>query len=145
MPSETALAAASLIYSGILDRCPNLKICFSHGGGSLPYVLPRIDQAWEVWPHSRTTEHPPSYYAKKLYFDTIVYDPLNLQFMLKKFGAERMIVGSDYPFVLREMPAGKVIDDLEGISAEERRLMLGGNVLDFLQLEESSFRKTVVK
>src|SRR5699024_3457361 len=67
MPSDTALAAESIIMSGMLDKYKNLKICFAHGGGSLPYLLPRMDQGWEVWPHIRKTEHPPSHYAKLLY------------------------------------------------------------------------------
>jgi aminocarboxymuconate-semialdehyde decarboxylase len=145
MPSETALAAASLIFSGILDKFPDLKICFSHGGGSLPYLLPRIDQAWEVWPHIRTTENPPSHYAKKLYYDTLVYDPRNLQYMLEKFGAEQIITGSDYPFLLRETPAGKVVEQLENLSDEEVKQMLGENAIKFLGLNKSSFVKESVK
>ena len=68
MPSETALAAGSLIFSGILEKYPNLKVCFSHGGGSFPYVLARIDQAWESWPNIRTTEEKPSHYAETALF-----------------------------------------------------------------------------
>ncbi|WP_142292145.1 amidohydrolase family protein [Bacillus sp. OV166] len=74
MPSETALASGSLIFSGIFNKYPDIKICFAHGGGTLPYLLPRIDQAWEVWPHIRTTDQPPSNYAKKIYYDILVYD-----------------------------------------------------------------------
>ncbi|WP_047155033.1 amidohydrolase family protein [Aneurinibacillus tyrosinisolvens] len=145
MPSETALAAGSLIFSGILDKYPNLKICFAHGGGSLPYLLPRIDQAWEVWPHIRTTEQPPSYYAKKLYYDTLVYDPHNLQFMLEKFGTDKIIMGTDYPFLLREAPAGKIVEELDKVSDEERKQMLGENAVKFLGLNKSSFLKEGIK
>lgn len=145
MPSETALAAASFIFSGILDKFPELKICFAHGGGSLPYLLPRIDQAWEVWPHIRTTEKPPSYYAKKLYYDTLVYDPNNLQFMLEKFGADQIIMGTDYPFLLREAPPGKVVGLLETVSDTEANKMLGENALSFLGLRKSNFAEKVIK
>ncbi|MEH6941298.1 amidohydrolase family protein [Bacillus sp. JJ722] len=145
MPSETALAAGSLIFSGILDKFPNLKVCFAHGGGSLPYLLPRMDKAWEVWPHIRTTEKPPSSYAKKFYYDTLVYDPKNLQFMLDKFGAEHIIAGSDYPFLLREAPVGKVVEELETITDEELKQMLGENAIKFLGLNISSFKKEAVK
>lgn len=141
MPSETALAAGSLIFSGILDKFPKLKICFAHGGGSLPYLLPRIDQAWEVWPHIRTTERPPSYYAKKLYYDTLVYDPCNLQFMLGKFGADHIIMGTDYPFMLREAPPGKIVEMLENVSDVEKKQMLGENAIKFLGLSKESFIK----
>jgi aminocarboxymuconate-semialdehyde decarboxylase len=136
MPSETALAAGSIIMSGMLDKLPNLKVCFAHGGGSLPYILPRMDKGWEVWPDTRNTEHPPSSYAKKLFYDSLVYDSDNLKFMIERFGAKQIIAGSDYPFLLREKPVGKVIDSLQDISEEDRKLMLGQNALEFLGLHE---------
>ena len=141
MPSETALAAGSLIMSGILDRFPNLKICFAHGGGSLPYLLPRMDKGWEVWPEIRRTEKPPSYYAKKLFYDSLVYDPVNLQYMIERFGAEQIIAGSDYPFLLREAPSGKVVDELKTLSEEDSKLILGQNALKFLGLHEMALSK----
>ncbi len=134
MPSETAIAAGSLIMSGLLDQFPNLKICFAHGGGSLPYLLPRLDKGWDVWPHIRKIEKPPSYYAKKLYYDSLVYDSTNLQFMIDRLGVEQIIVGTDYPFLLREEPAGKVVDQLESISDEDAHLLRGQNALKFLGL-----------
>jgi aminocarboxymuconate-semialdehyde decarboxylase len=134
MPSETALAAGSLIMSGIMDKFPDLKICFAHGGGSLPYLLPRMDKGWEVWPHIRTTAKPPSYYAKKFYYDSLVYDPQNLKFMLDRLGAERIIAGSDYPFLLREVPSGKVVEELGEIPEKVSRMILGQNALTFLNL-----------
>lgn len=133
MPSETALAAASVIMSGLLSKLPNLKLCFAHGGGSLPYILPRMDKGWEVWPDLRKTEKLPSYYAKQLYYDSLVYDPVNLNYMIQKFGAEKIISGSDYPFLLRESPAGRVVDNLT-VSDEEKQLMLGQNAIRFLGL-----------
>jgi aminocarboxymuconate-semialdehyde decarboxylase len=145
MPSETALAAASLIFSGILEKHPNLKICFSHGGGSFPYVLARIDQAWESWPSIRTTEEKPSHYAQKLYFDTLVYDPKNLQFMIDKFGTDKLMAGSDYPFVLREVPSGKVVDAMDNLSDEDRKKMLGENAIQFLGLNKLDYIKETVK
>ena len=135
MPSETALAVSSIIMSGLLDKLPNLKICFAHGGGSLPYILPRLDKGWEVWPETRQIEKPPSYYAKKLYYDSLVYDPNNLKFMIERLGVKQIIAGSDYPFLLRENPVGKVIDNLEDVSETDKELMLGQNALDFLGIE----------
>jgi len=136
MPSETALAAATLIWSGIMEKFPNLKICFAHGGGSFPYILPRLDQGWEVWPHLRLTNHPPSYYAKKFYFDSLNYDSLNLKFMMDRFGHEKIFMGSDYPFLLREIDPGKVIDKTDGLTSEQREAMLGGNAAKFLNIEK---------
>jgi aminocarboxymuconate-semialdehyde decarboxylase len=136
MPSETALAAASLVWSGVMEKFPNLKICFAHGGGSFPYILPRLDKGWEVWPHLRLTTHPPSYYAKNFYFDSLNYDPLNIEYLIKRFGHEKIIMGSDYPFLLRETPPGKVIDSMENLTDEQKYLILGGNAMNFLNLKE---------
>ncbi|MFH7817913.1 amidohydrolase family protein [Neobacillus thermocopriae] len=134
MPSETALAGASLILGGVIERFPKLKICFAHGGGSLPYLLPRLDQGWKVWPHLRLLNHPPSYYAKNFYFDSLVNDPINLNYLLSNFGHEKIIMGSDYPFLLREVPPGKVIDETVGLTNEQTEAMLGRNALRFLNI-----------
>ncbi|RNB90504.1 amidohydrolase [Brevibacillus fluminis] len=134
MPSETALAAASLIASGSMEKFPRLKICFAHGGGSFPYILPRLDQGWHVWPHLRLTTHPPSHYAKNFYFDSLVYDPLNIKYMVDRFGHDKVIMGSDYPFLLREIPPGQVIDETISLTEEQRRSMLGENALRFLNV-----------
>ncbi|MGM7702878.1 amidohydrolase family protein [Pseudalkalibacillus sp. Hm43] len=136
MPSETALAAASLIWSGVIEKFPNLKICFAHGGGSFPYILPRLDQGWKVWPHLRLTTHPPSHYVKNFYFDSLNYDPLNIQYLIDRFGYERVMMGSDYPFLLREIPPGNVIDEMTSLSDEQRNAILGGNALKFLNVNE---------
>ncbi|MBT2692109.1 amidohydrolase family protein [Bacillus sp. ISL-55] len=134
MPSETALAGASLILGGIMDKFPKLKICLAHGGGALPYLLPRLDQGWNVWPHLRLLDKPPSYYAKQFYYDSLVNEPVNLNYLLQNFGHERIIMGSDYPFLLREVPPGKVIDDTVGLSKEQTEAMLGKNALRFLNI-----------
>ena len=135
MPSETALAAASLINGGVMEKFPDLKVCFAHGGGSFPYILPRLDKGWEVWPHLRKTTKPPSHYAKNFYFDSLNYDPLNLKYLIDRFGYEKIVMGSDYPFLLREIPPGKVIDDTVDLTDEERQAILGRNALNFLNIE----------
>ncbi|MFJ7664458.1 amidohydrolase family protein [Lysinibacillus sp. NPDC097162] len=135
MPSETALAAASLINGGVIEKFPKLKVCFAHGGGSFPYILPRLDQGWKVWPHLRLTSKPPSYYAKNFYFDSLNYDPLNLQYLIDRFGADKIVMGSDYPFLLREIPPGKIVDETLRLSEEQRRDILGRNALAFLNIE----------
>lgn len=140
MPSETALAAGSIIMSGMLDKFPNLKLCFAHGGGSLPYLLPRMDKGWNVWPHIRKTEKPPSHYAKRLYYDSLVYDENNLQFMIDRFGVDRIIAGSDYPFLLREAPSGKVIDQLSTLNDTEKEKIHGLNALKFLNLNKDKYK-----
>lgn len=134
MPSETALAAASLINGAVMEKHPNLKVCFAHGGGSFPYILPRLDQGWNVWPDIRRTEYPPSFYAKKFYFDGLVYDPMNLNYLIERFGYKKVVMGSDYPFLLRENPPGKIIDNTLSLTDEQRAAILGGNALSFLNI-----------
>ncbi|WP_039961531.1 amidohydrolase family protein [Brevibacillus sp. BC25] len=136
MPSETALAAASLILGGVIEKFPRLKICFAHGGGSFPYILPRLDQGWKVWPHLRLTDQPPSVYAKQFYFDSLTYDPLNIQYMIKRFGENKIMMGSDYPFLLRETPPGEVIDHTLELTDGQKRALLGENALRFLNIKE---------
>lgn len=137
MPSETALAAASLILGGVIAKFPRLKICFAHGGGSFPYILPRLDKGWKVWPHLRLIPEPPSYYAKNYYFDSLVNDPANVQYLVDRFGHEKIMMGSDYPFLLREVPPGDAIDHTLTITDEQKRAILGENALRFLNLEGS--------
>ncbi|ATF16576.1 amidohydrolase [Brevibacillus brevis X23] len=136
MPSETALAAASLILGGVIEKFPRLKICFAHGGGSFPFILPRLDQGWTVWPHLRLTDQPPSVYAKQFYFDSLTYDPLNIPYMMKRFGEDRIMMGSDYPFLLRETPPGDVIDHTLELTDGQKRALLGENALRFLNIKE---------
>jgi aminocarboxymuconate-semialdehyde decarboxylase len=136
MPSETALAAASLVWAGVMEKFPTLKICFAHGGGSFPYILPRLDQGWKVWPHLRLTTFPPSYYARNFYFDSLNYDPLNIKYLIDRFGYDRILLGSDYPFLLRETPPGKVIDDMRDLTDVQKRAIFGENALRFLNVKE---------
>ncbi|MEI3609162.1 amidohydrolase family protein [Pseudogracilibacillus sp. SO10305] len=135
MPSETALAAASLVNGGVIEKFPNLKVCFAHGGGSFPYIIPRLDQGWKVWPHLRKTEHPPSHYTKNFYFDSLNYDPLNLQYLIDRFGDDKIVMGSDYPFLLREIDPGKVVDETKQLTEEQRKAILGRNALQFLNVD----------
>ncbi|WP_458413423.1 amidohydrolase family protein [Schinkia sp. CFF1] len=134
-PNETGVSAASLILSGVLEKFPNLKICLAHGGGTFPFILGRLDRGWEIWPHLRSTEKPPSYFAKKLYYDSLMYDEGNVKFLLDKFGDENIVVGSDYPFLLGEYPPGKVIDGCSSLSEIQMKNIKLNNALTFLNID----------
>lgn len=134
--SETGIAAASVVMSGLLDRHPTLRLCFAHGGGTFPWLLPRLDQTWRAFDDVKAvTANRPSEAAKLLSYDTLTYDPLNMRLLINRLGAERLIMGSDYPFPLREVPPGAVIDALDGLSHKERADLLGRNALRFLGRE----------
>jgi len=97
-PLETTVALSHLIFGGVLDRFPRLRICAAHGGGYLPFYIGRSDHAYEVRPESRTPEHPPSEYLGRLWFDSLVYRPDTLRHLIDRVGCTQVLLGTDYPF-----------------------------------------------
>jgi aminocarboxymuconate-semialdehyde decarboxylase len=97
-PTENAVALSHLIFSGVLDRHPDLRIVVAHGGGYLPLSIGRSDRAWEARPEARGCEHPPSTYLRQLWYDTVVHDPVALHRLVETVGDSRVVLGSDYPF-----------------------------------------------
>ena len=106
-PLETALAATSLLAGRVLERFPRLNILLSHGGGAFPWIAPRIEFAWKMAaPWSSAITQAPSETLKRFWYDTIVYDPAALRFLADRVGSDRLVVGSDYPFVIRQPAPG---------------------------------------
>ncbi|WAL70192.1 amidohydrolase family protein [Kitasatospora sp. YST-16] len=97
-PTENAVALSHLIFSGVLDRHPALKILAAHGGGYLPTHIGRSDHAWRARPDARGCAHEPSSYLRRLYFDSLVHDPCVLRELVRAAGADRVLLGSDFPF-----------------------------------------------
>ncbi len=98
-PAETSLAIARLIFGGVFDRLPALRIGFAHGGGALLSILGRLDHGFRVRPEARANiERLPSSYIDRLYFDCLTHDPMTLAAMVERFGSSRIMLGSDYPF-----------------------------------------------
>jgi aminocarboxymuconate-semialdehyde decarboxylase len=97
-PTETAVALSHLIFSGTLDRHPSLRVLAAHGGGYLTTSVSRADHAWRVRPDSHGCLHPPSAYLRRLYFDSVVHSPAALAMLVSVAGADRVLLGSDYPF-----------------------------------------------
>jgi aminocarboxymuconate-semialdehyde decarboxylase len=113
-PADSALAAARLVLGGVLERLPQLRICFAHGGGAFPAALGRLDHGHRVRAEAQKfIARPPSHYAKRLYFDTLTHDASLLAFNLEKFGAERIMIGSDYPF---DMGVEHPLAQLDGVT-----------------------------
>jgi aminocarboxymuconate-semialdehyde decarboxylase len=137
--TETGIAAAAIVMSGLLDRHPGLRICFAHGGGIFPWLLPRLDQTWNVFEDVKAmTSRKPSETAKLLTYDTLTYDSNNLALLIERLGVDRLVMGSDYPFALREVPPGAVVNAVDTLRAEEREAMLGYNALRFLHRSGTS-------
>jgi aminocarboxymuconate-semialdehyde decarboxylase len=140
MPAEVSRAICSLIFSGTLERLPNLRICFAHGGGSFPATLGRIDHGFNVRPDLCAVDnrHSPRKYLNKMYFDSLVHEPAKLDYLIKLVGADQVALGSDYPFPLGEAEPGKMIDSC-GYDDSIKEMLFNGAALNWLNLEKSLF------
>jgi len=138
MPAETQLSMVAMILSGAFDRLPGtLRMCFAHGGGSFAFLLGRLENAWHHHPVARgESEHPPSYYVNRFYADSAVFDQRSLQFLVGTMGADRVMLGSDYPFPLGEERVGSLIRQ-SNLSLEVKAKLLGGNAARFLGIEDA--------
>jgi len=136
MPAETQLGMVSLILSGALERIPaSLKICFAHGGGSFAWLLGRVDNAWRHRDIIRQDcPQLPSSYARRFHVDSAVFDPGALKLLVDVMGAERVMLGSDYPFPLGEQRIGGLVSDAAFLSDEDRQRLLRGNARAFFGL-----------
>jgi aminocarboxymuconate-semialdehyde decarboxylase len=133
-PLESTVALSHLIFGGVLDRYPGLRICVAHGGGYLPGYSGRMDHAWRVRPDCRGCQHPPSSYLKRLWFDTVVFDPEQLAYLVERFGAERIVMGTDYPFDMGETDPIGLVSSVPGLSEEDCGRIMGGNACELLGL-----------
>ncbi|WP_435108562.1 amidohydrolase family protein [Nocardiopsis synnemataformans] len=97
-PAENAVALSHLVFSGVLDRHPGLRVVAAHGGGYLPTHLGRADHGWRVRPDARGCADPPSSYLRRMWFDSLVHDPAVLRHLVEAAGADRVLLGSDHPF-----------------------------------------------
>jgi len=131
-PGEIALAAASMITGGTAERHPELRIAFSHCGGALPILLPRLDHAWNVVPKAKESlPQSPSTYARRFYYDTVLFDPTALRFAADAYGVSQLIVGSDYPFAMGDPdPVGRLAN--AGFAPDAMQAILSWNARRFL-------------
>jgi len=131
-PSDIGLAAASVITGNLLLRRPRLRIAFSHGGGTLAMLLPRLQQGWSVFPALKEqVQAAPVEQARRLYFDTLVFDPPTLAHLARQFGASQLLIGTDYPFNFHESaPVAQV--GLAGFDATQTAQLTEGNARRFL-------------
>ena len=133
-PTENAVALSHLIFSGVLDRHPGLKLIAAHGGGYLPTHTGRSDHAWRARPDARGCAREPSSYLRQLYFDSLVHDPHVLRELLRAAGPERVMLGSDFPF---DMGTDDPLDALRAADLPEPdfHAVRGGNAAALLNLD----------
>ena len=139
MPAETALAICSLIFGGVLERLPRLRIAFAHGGGAFPGTIGRIDHGFRCRPDLCAVDNPrgPRDYLGRFYLDSLVHDADVLRHLVRLVGAERVALGTDYPFPLGEPEPGRLIESLTELSAAVKQRLLAGTALEFLGLDEA--------
>jgi len=135
-PLETMVAANRLIFSGLFEELPHLKLVLLHGGGYLPFYTSRADHTWKVRPETRVNipDHPPSYYMKQLFYDTMVFQPLYLRHLVDVVGSDRVMAGTDFPFDMGETDPLGLIDRTPGLSEDERTAMKGANAVRVFDL-----------
>ncbi len=138
MPAETQLSIVSMILGGAFDRLPaTLRICFAHGGGSFAFLLGRLENAWHRRDIARgRASRPPSRYLDRFSVDSAVFDGRALRLLVEVMGAERVMLGSDYPFPLGEAEVGALVRGADFLSEPDRRAILGGNAARFLGLAD---------
>lgn len=140
MPAETSRAICSLIFSGTLEKCPGLRICFAHGGGAFPATIGRIEHGFNVRPDLCAIDNPhsPRKYLSRMYFDSLVHEPAKLDYLVKLVGADQVMLGSDYPFPLGEAEPGKLIESMD-YDAPIKEMLLNGAALNWLDLDKADF------
>jgi len=131
-PTDTAVAIASLIFGGVLDAHPDLKIVCAHGGGSAPALCGRWDHGARVRPELSHLTRMPSDALRQLHFDSLTHSQDTLELLLRAVGAERVVVGSDYPYDMGDVRAVERIEKAPFLSGVECELVLGGNALRLL-------------
>jgi aminocarboxymuconate-semialdehyde decarboxylase len=141
MPAETALAICSMIFGGVLERLPELRVGFAHGGGSFPGTVGRIEHGFRVRPDLCAVDchGNPRSYLGSFYTDSLVHDPDALRNLIKLIGVERIALGSDYPFPLGEEIPGSLIESMDDLLPSVRNRLLSGTALEFLGLGHDHF------
>jgi aminocarboxymuconate-semialdehyde decarboxylase len=133
-PYDTGIAVAHLIFSGVLDRFPNLEVCLPHAGGTFPYLVGRMDCGQRVRRELEHVKRPPSAYLRRFTYDTVSHAPEPLRYLIGLVGADRLMIGSDYCFDLGYERPVEVVTRLAGLSRADQDRILGGTAARLLRL-----------
>lgn len=132
-PLETTVALSHLIFSGVLDRHPGVRVLAAHGGGFLPFYLGRFEHAWKVRPESRTMRASPREYLRRIWFDTVVYEPRTLRNLIDEVGVSQVVAGTDYPYDMGNWDIGGLLAAVPGLDDAGRMALAGGNARRLLE------------
>lgn len=140
MPAETSLAICSMIFGGIFERLPKLRIAFAHGGGAFPATIGRIEHGYKVRPDLCAVDNDvnPRDYLGKFYVDSLVHDKPSLDYLVKLIGAEKIALGTDYPFPLGEFKPGSLINSMP-YKRKTKDMLLHGTALKWLNMKKEKF------
>jgi len=133
-PLESTVAVSHLIFGGVLESCPKLKVVVAHGGGYLPAYAGRIDDAAAARPDCCVhLKHMPTTYLKRLYFDTMVFTPHQLEYLVQQYGADHILLGTDYPYDMGENDPIGFIESAR-LNAAERKAVMGHSAANLLSI-----------
>lgn len=142
MPAETARAISSMIFAGVLERHPKLRVAFAHGGGSFPFTVGRIEHGFNVRPDLCAIDNNvnPREYLGKFWIDALTHDDKALQYVVDVMGEDKVCMGSDYPFPLGEHHPGKLIESMSAFSQQLKDKLLFDNALQWLGIDGKQFQ-----
>ena len=141
-PLESALAVGYLVFDGYLEKYSGLKICIAHGGGYTPAYAGRFDHPYHLRDDCRQhINKPPSEYLKKLYFDTVVFTEHQLRYLIETWGADHVIMGTDYPYDMAEPDPVGHVNSVKNLSEEDKALVMGENAAALLNIDLSEHAK----
>jgi aminocarboxymuconate-semialdehyde decarboxylase len=125
MPAETSRAICSMIFGGVFERLPKLRVAFAHGGGSFPATIGRVSHGFDVRPDLCAIDNPvhPRNYIGKFFIDSLVHDPKALEFIVNTMGEDSIMLGTDYPFPLGELEPGKLIEESNFTDSIKEKLL----------------------
>jgi aminocarboxymuconate-semialdehyde decarboxylase len=135
-PLDSTVAVSHLIFDGVMARHPKLKVVVAHGGGFIAHYWARMDHAWRARPDCRTViKRKPSSYLEKFYFDTITFDPEMLKRLIDRFGADHVVLGTDYPYDMGEDDPLGLVAQVKRLPRADRELIVGGNAARLLKIK----------
>lgn len=140
MPAETSLAICSMIFGGVFQRLPDLRVAFAHGGGSFPATIGRVQHGFDVRPDLCAVDNaiPPTDYLGKFWLDSLVHSAEMLDYVVGLMGEDKIALGTDYPFPLGELQPGQLINSMSWPD-DKKEMVLSGSALDWLGLDKSDF------
>jgi aminocarboxymuconate-semialdehyde decarboxylase len=135
-PYDSTLMVANLMFGGVLDELPDLKICVAHGGGFAPYQIGRLEHGYKVRPETRArSKTPPGELLRRLFFDTLTFNPLSLRYLVDLVGREQVVLGTDAPFDMGDEDPLQTVGAIPNLTPEEQEAILGDTAAQLLNEE----------